>query len=126
MKITELIARILLGLSMTIFGLNKFLNFIPMGEMPEAEANLMGAFAASGFMFPAIALVEIIGGVLLLTNRMIGLALVILAPIIVNILLVHLFLAPAGLAIALVQVALIGILFYAHKEKFYPMISLKG
>ena len=34
MKTVSLVARILLGLVFTVFGLNGFLHFIPMGPMP--------------------------------------------------------------------------------------------
>ena len=39
MKIAAMIARYLLGLMFFIFGLNMFLNFIPMGSMPAGVAR---------------------------------------------------------------------------------------
>tara|TARA_Y100000588_G_scaffold352476_1_gene405137 strand:- start:816 stop:962 length:147 start_codon:yes stop_codon:yes gene_type:complete len=42
------IARILLGLIFFVFGLNGFLQFMPMPELSEEGAALMGALAASG------------------------------------------------------------------------------
>jgi putative oxidoreductase len=46
-------------------------------------------------------LVQVIGGALLLANRFVPLALILLGPIIVNILLFHSLMAPAGLPVAL-------------------------
>ena len=44
MKIVILIARILLGLILVVFGLNGFLNFLSMGPMPTGLAGqFMGA-----------------------------------------------------------------------------------
>lgn len=37
MKIAATIARYLLGLMFTVFGLNDFLSFIPMGPMPPGR-----------------------------------------------------------------------------------------
>jgi len=42
MKIVALIARILLGLIFFVFGLNGFLHFFPMGQMPTGlAANIL-------------------------------------------------------------------------------------
>ncbi len=44
MKYVTMIARVLLGLVFLVFGLNKFLNFFPLGPMPAGPAGqFMGA-----------------------------------------------------------------------------------
>jgi putative oxidoreductase len=102
MKIVFLIARILLGLVFVVFGLNGFLNFIPMGPMPTGAAGqYVGALVQSHYM-TVVCLFELIGGVLLLSNRYVPLALALLAPVIVNIVLFHVFMNSAGLALAFV------------------------
>src|SRR5258708_12693032 len=94
MKILTLIARILLGLVFVVFGLNGFLNFIDTGPMPAGLAGqFMGALFVSHYYW-VIAAVQVVGGVLLLVNRFVPLALVLLGPAIVNILLYHVFLNP--------------------------------
>jgi putative oxidoreductase len=108
MKIAALIARILMGLVFLVFGLNGFLHFIP-GAMPAGTAGqFMGALVESRY-FMVIAALQILGGALLLVNRYVPLALVILGPIIVNIFFFHALMAPAGLPLALVVVILWGI-----------------
>src|ERR1700757_2588175 len=94
-------SRILLGLIFFVMGLNGFLQFLPQPPPPEKAMAFMGALAASGYMFPLIMSVQVIGGALLLSNRFVPLALAILAPIVVNIVVPHTFLAPAGLPVAL-------------------------
>src|SRR5579859_6322 len=89
--------RLLLGVVFLVFGLNGFLGFIPQPPMPEKAGTLMSAFAGTGYMFPLIKGVEVIAGALLLSNRFVPLALVILAPNVVNIVLFHAVLAPGGL-----------------------------
>ncbi len=66
MKTTIIIARVLLGLILLVFGLNNFLQFLPMPEMSAEAGEFMGALAKAGYFFPIIAIVEIIIGVLLL------------------------------------------------------------
>ena len=98
MKIVILIARLLLGLVFVVFGLNGFLNFLSMGPMPTGLAGqFIGALFQSHYLW-VVAGLQVVGGLLLLVNRFVPLALVLLGPVIVNILLYHLFLNPAGIA----------------------------
>jgi len=118
MKILALIARLLLGLIFVVFGLNGFLNFINMGPMPSGLAGqFIGALALSHY-FWVVAALQVAGGVLLLVNRFVPLALVLLGPVVVNIILYHVFLNPSGSALAIVVVILWGIVFYCHRQYF--------
>jgi putative oxidoreductase len=118
MKIVALIARLLIGLVFLVFGLNGFLNFINMGPMPTGLAGQFLAALAQSHYFQFIAAIQIIGGVLLLVNRFVPLALVLLGPVIVNILSYHVFLNPTGLPLALVVTILWFIVFYWHRQYF--------
>ena len=118
MKIVTLIARILLGLIFVVFGLNGFLNFLSMGPMPT---GLAGQFIGALFMshyYWVIAALQIVGGLLLLVNRFVPLALVLLGPVIVNILLYHVFLNTAGSVPAIVVTIVWFITFYRHRQYF--------
>ena len=118
MKIILLIARLLLGLTFLVFGLNGFLNFLNMGPMPSGLAGqFIGALAQSHY-FWVVAGLQVAGGALLLVNRFVPLALVLLGPVIVNIILYHLFLNPSGAALAIVVVILWGIVFYGYRQNF--------
>jgi len=118
MKIAALISRILLGLIFVVFGLNGFLNFIPMGPMPSGTAGqYLGALAQSHYQL-VVAGLQVVGGALLLVNRYVPLALVILGPVIANIFLFHLFMAPSGLPLAIVVMILWVIVFVRHRQYF--------
>jgi len=118
MKIVTLIARILLGLVSLVFGLNGFLNFLNMGPMPTGLAGqFMGALILSHYYW-VVAALQIAGGLLLLVNRFVPLALVLLGPVIVNILCYHVFLNQAGAAPAVVVTILWFIVFYANRQRF--------
>ncbi len=101
MKTLSGIARILLGLLFTVFGLNGFLHFLPAAMPTGLAGQYIGALFQSHFL-TVVFLLELIPGVLLLLNRYIPLALTVLAPIIVNIVLYHVFMDPAGLPLAII------------------------
>jgi len=100
-RIASTIARYLLGLVFLVFGLNHYLNFIPMGPMPTGVAGqFMGAMMQSRY-FWVVAFFEVVPGILLLVNRYVPLALTLLGPVIVNILLVDILMAPQGLPVGI-------------------------
>jgi uncharacterized membrane protein YphA (DoxX/SURF4 family) len=118
MKILLLIARLLLGLIFLVFGLNGFLNFLSMGPMPTGLAGqFIGALFLSHYYW-VVAVLQIAGGLLLLANRFVPLALVILGPIIVNIICYHVFLNHAGAPPAIVVTVLWFIVFYGKRQYF--------
>ena len=118
MKIVTLIARLLLGLIVVVFGLNAFFNFLNMGPMPSGLAGqFIGALAQSHY-FWVVAALQVAGGALLLVNRFVPLGLVLLGPVIVNILLYHLFLNLMGIGLAIVVAILWLIVFYGHRQYF--------
>ncbi|HEV7745762.1 MAG TPA: hypothetical protein VGO56_12255 [Pyrinomonadaceae bacterium] len=118
MKIVILIARVLLGLVFVVFGLNGFLNFLSMGPMPTGLAGqFIGALFVSHY-FWVVAGLQVVGGLLLLVNRFVPLALVLLGPVIVNIILYHVFLNPTGMAPAIVVTVLWFIVYYGHRQFF--------
>ena len=120
-----LAARILLGLIFFVFGLNGFLQFLPQPPMPEAAGAFAGALAATGYMFPLIKGIEVICGALLLAGQFVPLALVLLAPIIVNIVLFHAVLAPEGVVMTIVILALELVLARAHWSAYAPLLKRK-
>jgi putative oxidoreductase len=117
MKIASLIARLLLGLIFLAFGLNGFLHFIPMPPPTGVALQFFMAMIATRYWVVIFA-VQVIGGVLLLVNRFVPLALVLLGPVIVNVFSFHMFMAPAGLPLAIVVVVLWVLLAVRNKQYF--------
>ena len=117
-------AQFLLGLIFFVFGLNGFLNFLPPPELDGAAAEFFGGLAASGYFLTVLKIVEIVSGLLLLVRRFSALALVLLAPVVVQILLFHVFLAPEGLPLAGVIVLLEGYLgFVVYRNNFRGVLA---
>ena len=83
------------------------------------------ALLATGYMFPLIKGVEVIGGLLLLANRAVPFALVILAPIIVNIAAYHVILEP-GFGMVVVLGVLTTYLAYVHRDQFAPLFRSRS
>jgi hypothetical protein len=105
MKIASTIARYLLGFIFFVFGLNGFLHFIPLPPPPGIGGQFMGAVFVSNF-YVVVFLLQLIPGLLLLINRYVPLALVLVGPVIVNIFFFHVFMAPSGLPLAVIVVVL--------------------
>ena len=119
-------ARLFLGLIFFVFGLNGFLQFMPQPPLPEAAGSFMGALAATGYMFPLIKGTEVVAGALLLGNRFVPLALLLLAPIVVNIAAFHLVLAPVNLAMVFVLLGLMAYLGWSYRDAFAGVLTAKA
>jgi putative oxidoreductase len=122
MKIASLIARLLMGLVFFVFGLNGFLHFIP-APPPTGLAGQFAGILFTSHLYVVIFAVQTIGGLLLLVNRFVPLALIILGPVIVNIFFFHLFMAPSGLPLAIVVVALWVIVAMRNKEHLAGILT---
>lgn len=98
-----LIARLLLGFVFFASGLMGLLNLVPPPpDLPERLVTFNAGLAASGYFFTLLKGTETVCGLLLLSGFFVPLALVVLAPIVLNIFLVHAFMAPSGLPLAIV------------------------
>jgi uncharacterized membrane protein YphA (DoxX/SURF4 family) len=117
------VARILLGLVFLVFGLNGFFQFLPMPPLAEKPGAFMGALAATGYMFPLIKGTEVIAGSLLLAGRFVPLALVLLAPIVVNIVAFHVVFTPGESAMSLIIAALTIFLAWAYRASYRGVLN---
>jgi putative oxidoreductase len=117
MKTASTIARYLAGVIFLVFGLNGFLNFIPMPPPGGIAGQFMGALYASHYLWVIFAF-QVIAAVLLLVNRYVPLAVALLAPVIVNILSFHVLMAPSGLPLALFVAVLWAVIFFNVRPAF--------
>lgn len=103
MKLASTIARYLLGLMFLVFGLNFWLNFIPVPPPPAGSqaANFMFAIYGSGYL-TFVKVLEVAGAVALLSGRFVNLGLALVGPVVVNILLFHFFLVGSGYGLPVV------------------------
>src|SRR5215472_5525767 len=120
MRIATTIVRVLLGLIFLVFGLNGFMNFLPMPAMPERAQQFFAGLAATHYAMPLLFATQVICGALLLSGTFVPLALALLAPVIVNIFFFHLSVAPDGLPLAVVVVLCEIFLAWAYRDAFAP------
>lgn len=117
MKIAALIARLLLGLIFLVFGLNGFLHFMN-GPLPSGLAGQFLSVLMQSHYDLVVSAVQLAGGALLLANRYVPLALVLLGPVIVNIFFYHLLMDRSGLIIAIVVIILWGLVAFRYRQYF--------
>ncbi len=86
----------------------------------------MGAIMDTGYLWPVIKVTEIVCGVLLILGIFVPLALVGLAPVVLNILLFHIFLAPEGVAIGIAAVVLGLYVAHQHRDSFSAVLQRKA
>ena len=123
MKNVKLIVRILLGLGMVVFGLNKFLNFMPMPEVTPEMGSWMGALMATGFIMQLVAVIEIATGLMFLINKYVSLSLVVLLPVMVIAFLSHLVLDIAGIGGSAVFLLFIILMMVWNKESYKDVLK---
>lgn len=103
------IARLLLGLIFVVFGLNGFYTFIPVSPFHPFVQILV----ASGYIF-FIKAIEVLAGGLLIANRAVLLALVLLGADIANIVAYHALLDRRNWPVALIAAGLYAIVFCGY------------
>ena len=126
MKTITILSRILLGLIFFVFGLNGFINFLPQPPLNESAGVFIGGLVGSGYFFQFLKFCEVVAGALLIFGLYLPLALVLLAPISINILLFHLFLENGGIIMSIVILILHLFLVYAYRNYYKQLFTLKA
>jgi len=125
MKIGVIIARILLGFIFVFFGSNGFLQFLK-APLPEGLAGqFLSVFFQSHWLL-AVSAVQLVGGLLLLVNRYVPLALTLLGSVIVNIILYHALINPVMWQPAALVTILWFFLFYRYRANFAGLFVQKA
>jgi putative oxidoreductase len=124
MKTLSVVARYLLGLLFTVFGLNGFFNFIhqppPTNPLALQFFIIISLSHFAAFFFA----VQLIGGLLLLSGFFVPLALTLLAAELYNILAFHLTLSP-GIVPALIASVLWLLVFLQYRNSFTGVLAAK-
>lgn len=116
---------LLLGLVFVASGVLGLLGRTPPPATPGAALIIKG-FAAAGYFLPALCLVQIAAGALLVIRRYVGLALVALAPLVVEIVAYRVYVGgvtPKALVISLVLLAMEIALAVAYRRTFSPLLG---
>lgn len=115
--------RIVLGLMLLVFGLNKFFHFLPDPEGMSADAGAYFGALGSAKTLTLVAIVEVVAGLTFLLNKYGALMAIILMSVSVNAVLFHVNLDSANIALALVLLVLNIIVLYSYKDKYKELMA---
>lgn len=118
--------RILFGVNFIINGLNPFVGIYELPPPSPAAESLAGALIESGYLFTVVKVVEIIVGLLLLANRFVPLALILIFPISLNIFLFDTILEPAAAPIGIMVLLFNVYLCIAYLKYYRPFLVAKA
>ena len=118
MKIISAIPRVLLGLVFAVMPWLAILHKAPNQPMPPGALDFVTALMKTGYMMPLVWGTEIVAGVLLVLGIFVPFAIVLLAPVLVNIMLFHAFLAPATGGIGIIVCLLGFIVAWQYRRAF--------
>ncbi len=122
------VPRVLLGVIFLVGAIDGFAFVLTGNHLIHPPTSARGvafeeALKASGFFWPLMKIVELVGAVCLLTNRAPALGLALLSPIMTVIVLFHVFLNPQGIPLALLLIACGAPLLYAYATRYRAMLS---
>lgn len=120
---TYTVIRYLFGAAMTFFGICNLFQLLPQHEFAGEAGKLMQAFTDSGYILQAVGLTQLLLGTALLFNRFIPLALLLFAPIALNVFLFHLFLDIDSILMAMPVIGMTIFLFLYHKSHFNSLLK---
>jgi len=115
---------LLFGLVFINAGLNKFFNYMPVPEdLPEKLIAMSTAMTEIGWLMPLIAVAEITGGILFISEKFRAFGAVVIFPVMLGIILTHITVAPSGLPLALVLFAILIWAMYENRQKYLQLIK---
>jgi putative oxidoreductase len=115
---------LLFGLLFINGGMNKLFHYIPTPKgMPADMVKLTEALESVVWLMPLIAVVEIIGGVLVIIPRFRALGAVMIFPILSGICLTHIFNDTSGLPMAFILMVINIWILVENKKKVRPLFK---
>lgn len=125
-KTWVVIARCLLGFLYLVFGLDYFLHFIPYQPLHTGKPGaLVAGLKGTGYIYPMMKTIQILGGLSLLLNRYAPFSAVVLFPISLNVLLFHTILVPSGWLMGVMLLAPNVFLGYAYRKYYQGLFTKK-
>src|SRR5439155_25748826 len=98
----------------------------PKSPPPEGAMAFVTAMMQTGYLLKFVKGTETLVGLLLLLNRFVPLALVVIMPVILNIVAFHTFLAPSAIAPAIVILALELYLAWSYREYYRVVLTARA
>ncbi|VEF49726.1 Uncharacterised protein [Bacillus freudenreichii] len=118
------LCRLFLGIIFLVAGINGYFVIFELEPIIATSPEAMALFEFD-YLLVAEKSLEIICGVLLLSNQFTPLAITILSPIVANIFLLHLFVDHSLLLLAVLLVLAHGYLLFYYRKSFISLIERK-
>ena len=126
MKKATWIFRVVLGFLYLVFGLDYFLHFIPYQPLHTgAAAALKSGLMGTGYIYPMMKTIQVLGGISLMIDRYAPFSAVVLFPISLNVLLFHIILVPSGWLMGVFLMVPNLFLGYAYRKYYAGMFVRK-
>ncbi|MFA6966815.1 hypothetical protein [Bosea sp. (in: a-proteobacteria)] len=122
------IPRVLLGLLFLVSAVDGFWWLATGSHLIHPPTSERGvafevALQNSGFLWPLLKTVNLLGGVSLLTNIAPALGLALIAPVMAVIVLFHLVINPQGIPVAVILVVLGSLLVWAYRDRYAALLK---
>ncbi len=117
-----LVLRILFGLFLLFFGLNKFFDFVIFIPETQDAVNYLEALEVTKTMH-IVAIIEIIAGIALLLNKFGALLMVILMSISINAVLYHTTLEPSTITGSIILIVFNVLMLYGYKDQYKDLLK---
>lgn len=115
--------RITLGVMALVWGVNVFLQIIPIPKLDEEAKVFWQALQYAGYILPLAASACVIGGICCIGNKHVPLSILVLLPITVNMVLFHLFLDVSTGGGAFIMGLLNAYLLYAYRGEYEHLLE---
>ncbi|MDF3821940.1 DoxX family membrane protein [Leptospira sp. 96542] len=125
MKIAYTIVRVLMGALFVFSSAAYFFQLIPTPELTGNMKEFNEGLTASGYFMTLLKGTEFVCGIAFIVGRLVPLASIVIAPVVINIFFVHVFLAPEGLPIAIFLVVASGFVAYYNRNIYKPLFDVK-
>lgn len=126
MKLTVIISRIWLGFLYLVFGLDYFLHFIPyQPEHTGAAGALVAGLKGTGYIYPMMKILQIAGGLSLMSNYFAPFFAVVVFPMSLNVLLFHTILVPSGWYMGVLLMGPNLLLGWGYRTYYAGMFTVK-
>jgi uncharacterized membrane protein YphA (DoxX/SURF4 family) len=119
-------ARVFMGLIFFIVGMNNYFHFFSIPLPGPRGLLFIQALMQSGYFWGFLKATEIVCGVLLLSGLFVPLALVVLAPIVIQICLFHAFLDPHGAPVGFVLLGSELFLLWFYRRNYQGILRIKA
>ncbi|MGO4666647.1 hypothetical protein [Bosea sp. 2RAB26] len=121
------VPRLLLGLIFLVSAVDGFWFLATGSHLIHPPTSPKGmefelALQNSGFFWPFLKSVNLVGALSLLLNIVPALGLALIVPVMAVIVLFHLTINPQGLPVALILIVSGGLLFYAYRERYAALL----